>query len=208
MITVVGSKDKQFNYIDACRKPFYCESDPNNFYYNEYCGHLYNLAHIEEMGEDGFIGLEHYRRTFAKDGMPLDGDKIRSILKDNDIIVKEKHGPYGKHTNLSVLSGCSRHHINYMNEAVYALNMFPELNKQAYDNTHYGCNMFITTPDKYKLMMEDAKHYIDKLLTFSKQQSMISYFAETILTPYLITKYNKNIYIGEVIYESPIVNNG
>lgn len=197
MITVVGSRNSKFNHLDNIRQPFYHEDDPNNYYYNEYCGHLYNLEHISD--HKNFVGLEHYRRTFAKDGKPMTEEDINSILNEYDIIVKAKHGPFDKHNNLTVLSGCSRHHINYIKDAIYTLNKFPNLIEQAKDTTHYGCNMFITRPDKYKEMVEEAKYYIDNMLEYCKQQSMISYFCETIITPYLISKYNDKIYIGDVI---------
>ncbi|MBO6003069.1 MAG: hypothetical protein J6P53_06195, partial [Mailhella sp.] len=41
------------------------EDDPNNYYYNEICGHLANDK------IDDIMGLEHYRRTFFKDGHPM-----------------------------------------------------------------------------------------------------------------------------------------
>ena len=48
MITVVGSRTSTFNYIDDFRRKFFHEDDPNNFYYNEMCGHKYNLEHLDD----------------------------------------------------------------------------------------------------------------------------------------------------------------
>lgn len=195
MITVVGSRTSTFNYIDDFRRKFFHEDDPNNFYYNEMCGHKYNLEHLD----DDYIGLEHYRRTFARNGKPLSRDDVKEILKDYDIIVKGKHGPYGTETNLTVLIGCSRYKLNYYDEAKKFIDSHPELSEQAYDTTHYGCNMLIAPSDKYKTMLTEEFAYITEMQKFCKQHAMIGYFAETILTPYMIKKHNTNIYIADVV---------
>lgn len=145
------------------------------------------------------FGLEHYRRTFARNGKPLTRDDVKEILKDYDIIVKCKHGPYGTHTNLTVLTSCSRHGINYYPKAKQFVDSHPELSEQAYDTTHYGCNMLIAPSDKYKTMLTEEFAYITEMQKSCTQQSMISYVCETILTPYMIKKHNTNIYIAEVI---------
>ena len=145
------------------------------------------------------FGLEHYRRTFARNGKPLTRDDVKEILKDYDIIVKCKHGPYGTHTNLTVLTSCSRHGINYYPKAKQFVDSHPELAEQAYDTTHYGCNMLIAPSDKYKTMLTEEFAYITEMQKFCTQQAMISYFCETILTPYMIKKHNTNIYIADVI---------
>lgn len=199
MITVVGSIQDKFNCLDEIRVPFYHENDRNSYYYNEYCGHLYNLAHIEEHKD--FVGLEHFRRTFMKDGFPISASGINDILNDYDIIVKEKHGPFDNHTNLTVLNVASRHLMRYGTEAEYALTLFPELNEQANLNTHYGCNMFIARPGIYKKIVSDAKDYLDVLLKVCRQRSMLAYFTETIVTPYLIDKYCTRPYVCDVWYD-------
>lgn len=193
MIKVVGSKVKDtFHYLDDIREPFYTEDDPNNYYYNEICGHLANDK------QDDIMGLEHYRRTFFKDGHPMTRKDMEEILSEYDVICKEEHGPYGNHTNLTVLSGCSRHGINYLSDAIFALDMFPELKEQANYNKHYGCNMFIAKGDKYMEMRKELERIVKGMLPVFHKQSMISYFCETIVTPYLIKKYNKKIYVAEV----------
>jgi hypothetical protein len=197
IITVVGSRSDPFNCLGGIRQPFYSEDDPGSFYYNEYCGHLYNLGHVSM--DAPFIGLEHYRRTFVQDGRPLGSDTINAILDHSDIIVKQKHGPYGTYTNLTVHAACSRHGLNYMAEARQALAVFPELRKQADDTTHYGCNIFIARPATYVNMVSEAKDMLDVLLKICKQRSFLAYFTETIITPYLIGKYCKDVHIADVL---------
>lgn len=194
-IVVVGSHSGGFYYVAPNKQKFYCEDDPDNYYYNEMCGYKFLLEHIDKFSDLPYVGLEHYRRAFD-----YTDKEIKDILKDYDIIVKKEHGPYGSNTNLSVLQGCSRHGLNYLPVAMEWLKLFPELTEQANYNKHFGCNMFITTPEKFKAMMTDEFKYITELLkTPNIPRSALSYFCETILTPYIIRKYNSRIFIGNVV---------
>ena len=194
-ICVVGSHEGVFYYDSPNRHRFYCEDDPNNFYYNEMCGHRYLLEHIDGLVGAPYVGLEHYRRAFN-----YTDRQIKEILGTHDIIVKNEHGPYGGNTNLTVLRGCSRHGLDYYPVALEWLRKFPELQGQADYNRHYGCNMFITTPVKYRDMMVDEFEYISELLkTPDMPRSALSYFCETILTPYMIRKHHTHIFIGDVV---------
>lgn len=194
MIAVVGSKDGQFHFMDSNKFMFQCEIDPNNIYYNEMCGHRFLLDNYEQFKNDPYIGLEHYRRAFDYE------DKfISEILSVYDIIVKAEHGPYGDDTNLSVLAHCSRHGENYIEHATEWVARFPELQHQASLRTHFGCNMLIARPEKYREMMEEEFSYIDEIMkTPNLKRSEVSYFCETIITPYIIRKHNRNICIGRV----------
>lgn len=192
IIVVVGSENDTFHFMGENKTPFYTENSKESFFYNEMCGHRFMLENFERFKDKAYIGLEHYRRAFDyTDGF------IHELLAFYDIIVKKEHGPFGMDTNLTVLSHCSRHGLNYMNHAKEWISKFPELEEQANLRTHYGCNMFIARPDKYKEMIEDEFRYIDEMMkTPNLQQSEVSYFCETILTPYMIKKHNKNIAIG------------
>lgn len=192
-IIVVGSKDDKFNFMSYNKEKFMREGDPDNFIYNEMCGHKYVLDHFDEFSRRPYIGLEHYGRAFE-----YTDAEIKEILSAHDIIVKEQHD-LGKWTTLSVLAECSRHRLNYLEQATKWVEMFPELSQQACRHSHYGCNMFITTPARYKAMMEDEFRYIQRMMeTPNLQRSIVSYFCETILTPYIIEKHNSKIFIGKV----------
>lgn len=195
MIVVVGSNDKSFSFMGDNKVRFFTEGDPNNFYYNELCGHKYILDHFDQFKNDAYVGVEHYRRAFD-----YSDQELCDILNGHDIIVKEEHGPYGSETNLSVLAHCSRHGLNYLEHATQWVERFPELRPQAMERTHFGCNMFLCKPKKFKEMMEDEFAYIDEMLkTPGLQQSEISYFCETILTPHIIRKHNRDIFVGKVV---------
>lgn len=195
MIVVVGSNDKSFSFMGDNKVRFFTESDPNNFYYNELCGHKYILDHFDQFKNDAYVGVEHYRRAFD-----YSDQELRDILNGHDIIVKEEHGPYGSETNLSVLAHCSRHGLNYLEHATQWVERFPELRPQAMERTHFGCNMFLCKPKKFKEMMDEEFTYIDEMLkTPGLQQSEISYFCETILTPHIIRKHNRDIFVGKVV---------
>ena len=195
MITVVGALDDEFHFLGDNKKKFFVERDPDNFYYNEMCGHRHVLRNIEKYVGLKYVGVEHYRRAFD-----YTDAEILDILSDNDIIVKGKHGPYGDNTNLTVLSGCSRHGINYLPQATEWVERFPELKEQADGRTHYGCNIFITTPHRFAEMMEDEFRYIDEMMKAPNlQQGIVGYFCETILTPYIINKHNRKIFEGKVV---------
>lgn len=177
------------------KTPFYTENSKESFFYNEMCGHRFMLENFERFKDKAYIGLEHYRRAFD-----YTDEEILDILSDNDIIVKGKHGPYGDNTNLTVLSGCSRHGINYLPQATEWVERFPELKEQADGRTHYGCNIFITTPHKFAEMMEDEFRYIDEMMKApGLQKGIVGYFCETILTPYIINKHNNRIFEGKVV---------
>lgn len=194
LITVVGGTKDDFHFMGENKLIFLREEDPDNFYYNEMCGHKFNLKSYPALIDYKYIGLEHYRRAFD-----YTDDFIDEVLSVYDIIVKQEHGPYGDHTNLSILKVCSRHGLDYLAQATEWVERFPELKQQAELKTHFGCNMFITRPERYREMMEDEFNYIDEIMkTPNLQQSIVSYFCETILTPFIIKKYNKNIAIGRV----------
>lgn len=194
MITIVGSVKSTFPYMAPNKQAFYHETDPNNFYYGEMCGHKWMLDNCDSWNREPYLGLEHYRRAFD-----LTDAQIKDILEEYDVIVKEEHGPYGNETNLSVLTGCSRHHINYGELAKKWVEQFPELKEQADYNKHWGCNMFIAKPEKYKEIMKDEFRIINELLkTPELTQSSIGYFCETILTPAMIRKHCKKIYVAPV----------
>lgn len=195
MIVVVGSKDNSFSFMGDNKVRFFTESDPNNFYYNELCGHKYILDHFDQFKNDAYVGVEHYRRAFD-----YSDQELCDILNGHEIIVKEEHGPYGSETNLSVLAHCSRHGLNYLEHATQWVERFPELRRQAMERTHFGCNMFLCKPSKFNDMMEEEFAYIDEMLkTPGLQQSEISYFCETILTPHIIRKHNRDIFVGKVV---------
>lgn len=195
MIVVVGSKENSFSFMGDNKERFFIEGDPNNYYYNELCGHRYILEHFDRFKNDAYVGVEHYRRAFD-----YSDQELRDILKDNEIIVKDEHGPYGSETNLSVLAHCSRHGFNYLEHATQWVERFPELRPQAMRLTHFGCNMFLCKPAKFKEMMEEEFNYIDEMMkTSGLQQSEISYFCETILTPHIIRKHNREIFVGKVV---------
>lgn len=194
MIIVVGSVKSTFHFMAPNKQPFYHETDPNNYYYGEMCGHKLMLDRFIDLKHEPYLGLEHYRRAFD-----LTDVQIKNILEEFDVIVKEEHGPYGSNTNLSVLSGCSRHGINYVELAKKWVEQFPELKEQADYNKHWGCNMLIAKPEKYKEIMDDEFRIIDELLkTPGLTQSSIGYFCETILTPAMIRKHCKKIYVAPV----------
>lgn len=194
MITIVGSLNSAFPYMAPNKQAFYHETDSNNFYYGEMCGHKWMLDNCDSWNREPYLGLEHYRRAFD-----LTDAQIKDILEKYDVIVKDEHGPYGNETNLSVLSGCSRHGINYMGLAKKWVEQFPELKEQADYNKHWGCNMLIAKPEKYKEIMEDEFRIINELLkTPGLTQSSIGYFCETILTPAMIRKHCKKIYVAPV----------
>lgn len=194
LIVVVGSRSDNFPYMAANKRQFFREGDPDNLYYNEMCGHRYLLEHMDELADRPYVGLEHYRRAFV-----YTDEEIKEILSSYDIIVKGEHGPYGEATNLTVLKTCSRHGLDYYPTCSRWIERFPELRGQADARTHYGCNMFITTPDRFKVMMQDEFRYITELLEERDMpQSCLSYFCETILTPYIIKKHNSRIFVGHV----------
>lgn len=195
MIVVVGSKDAQFPFMGPNKIIYHHEDDPDNVIYNEMCGYRFLLDNFHDFADDPYIGLEHYRRAFA-----YTDKELRDILSGYEIIVKEEHGPYGEDTNLSVLNWCSRHGLNYYEQARKWVERFPELREQAERKTHYGCNMMVTTPAKLQAMMEEEFGYIRQLLKAPNlQRSIVSYFCETILTPYIIRKHNREIFVGKVV---------
>ena len=194
MIVVVGGRDSQFRFMDHNKVKFFHENDPDNFFYNEMCGHKFLLDNLGKYGGDSYIGLEHYRRAFD-----YSDREINDILKGYEIIVKEEHGPFGECSNLDVLSWCSRHGDDFTKMAREWVDRFPELKEQAERRTHYGCNMFITTPKKYRAMMEDEFAYIREFLKYpGLPRASIGYFCETILTPHIIKKHNRSIFVGSV----------
>lgn len=194
MIVVVGSKENSFSFMDDNKVRFFNEGDPNNYYYNELCGHRYILDRFDQFKNDAYVGVEHYRRAFD-----YSDSFIKELLNVYEIIVKPEHGPYGSDTNLSVLAHCSRYGLNYLEHATQWVERFPELRPQAMERTHFGCNMFLCRPKKFKEMMEEEFTYIDEMLkTPGLQHSEVSYFCETILTPYIIRKHNRNICVGRV----------
>ena len=194
MIVIIGSLKNTFPFMAPNKERVYHETDPNNYYYGEMCGHKWLLDHFIDLKREPYLGLEHYRRAFD-----LTDTQIKDILEEYDVIVKEEHGPYGNETNLSVLAGCSRHHINYLELAKKWIAQFPELKEQAEYNKHWGCNMLIAKPEKYKEIMDDEFQIINELLkTPELTQSSIGYFCETILTPAMIRKHCKQIYVAPV----------
>ena len=199
MIAVVGGWNDRFSFIEGAlygaKVPVYHEDYPGSYYYNELCGCRYLLDNTLQQVSGDLAGLEHYRRAFA-----LTEAQKHEILEEYDIIVKNQHGPYGDLTNLTCLAGCSRYGFNYLPESTAWVERWPELSEQANGQLHYGCNMFITTPDRFREMMEDEFTYIDEMMrTPGLKRAEISYFAETILTPYIINKHNKNIYVATVV---------
>ena len=195
MIAVVGSREDTFHFMsDPDKVAVFHEDYPESYYTNELCGARYLLEHVPSPDASTVYGLEHYRRAFC-----LSPDERSEILRSYDIIVKNPHGPYGTLTNLTCLQGCSRYGIDYLPLATEWVKRWPELRPQAEANTHWGCNIFITTPDKFYDMMEDEFRYIDAMLDYPElTRSSISYFAETILTPYIVRKHNRNIYVATV----------
>lgn len=195
MIVVVGSREAQFPFMAENKFSYFHEDDPDNVYYNEMCGYKFLLNNFHYFENGPYVGLEHYRRAFD-----YTDQELRDILKGYDIIVKDEHGPYGSLTNLQVLAGCSRHGLNYLEHATRWVERFPELREQAERKTHYGCNMFVTTPEKFAAMMDDEFGYIREFLKEpGLLRSEISYFCETILTPHIIRKYNREIFVGKVV---------
>lgn len=196
MIAVVGSHKDEFYFDDGLTKVrVYHDDDPQSTLYNEMCGHRHLLTNWETYSKDEYCGLEHYRRAFD-----LTPEQIKSVLKDHEVIVKEMHGPYEDNTNLTVLSGCSRYGINYFPQASAWVNRWKELKPMAGFNQHYGCNMFIASSSKYKAMADDIMSYVEEMLKYPMlPRAIIGYFAETILTPYVICKHNKYIYIAKVV---------
>ena len=195
MIIIVGSRNDTFHFTAPNKTIFYTEDDQDNFYYNEMCGHKYILQNFDKFRNDPYVGLEHYRRAFD-----FSDAYIRDLLNFYDIIVKPEHGPYGSDTNLSVLAHCSRHGLDYLEQAKEWVERFPELREQANATTHFGCNMMLVKPQKYKEMMEEEFSYIDEIMkTPNLQRASVSYFCETIITPYIIRKHNKNICVGRVL---------
>lgn len=193
MIVVVGSREGEFKFMGPGKVPYYHEDDPNNRYYDEMCGHRWLYEHVGDIFSAA-TGLEHYRRAFKY--APREREEI---LKDYDIIVKNEHGPFGC-TNLQVMAGCSRYHVNYLKQATAWVKRWPELEEQANYDKHWGCNMMITNPLKYEAMMHAEFQYIDEMLKYPDlQPSVIGYFCETILTPYIIRKFNSRIFVGEVV---------
>jgi hypothetical protein len=194
VVSVGGRKDRFCRSRNACVR-YYHEDDENSFYYDEMCGHRWLLGVVGGLMDRPFVGLEHYRRYFD-----MSAEEICRVLQTHDCIVKDLHGPYGTMSNLEVLGGCSRHHINYLPLARGWVERFPELQEQASATTHWGCSMLICRPDKYREIMEDEFRIIDELLkTPGLTKSSIGYFCETILTPAMIRKHCKNPYVGPVI---------
>lgn len=195
MIAVVGSREGEFPFIsDPDKVAVFHEDYPESYYTNELCGARYLLEHVPSPEAATVCGLEHYRRAFW-----LSPEERRAILRRYDIIVKNPHGPYGTLTNLTCLKGCSRYGLDYLPIATEWVKRWPELRPQAEANTHWGCNMFLTNPDRFYDMMEEEFRYIDAMLEYPEiTRSSISYFAETILTPYIIHKHNRNIYVATV----------
>ena len=194
MIIVVGGKNDNFFFMGENKTKFFCNDDPDNFYYNEMCGYKFALDNFEKLKDEPYIGLEHYRRAFD-----CTDKEIREILESFDVIVKNEHGPYGKETNLSVLASCSRYGISYVEQAKRWVWMFPELREQAERRKHWGCNMLVAKPQKFKEMLEDEFGYIEQMMKAPNlQRGAISYFCETILTPYIVRKHCRKILIGKV----------
>lgn len=194
MLIVVGSRFSEFPFITKTKYKFYCEEDPNNFLYNEMCGHKFLLDHIDDLMTEPYLGLEHYRRAFS-----LTDPEIREILDKEEVIVKAEHGPYGELSNRDVLGGCSRYGINYLPLADKWLSRWPELREQADRKTHFGCSMLIAKPERYREMMEDEFSYIDRMLQDDGlTRASIGYFCETILTPHIIRKHNTAIHVAPV----------
>lgn len=126
MIVIVGSRNDTFHFTGPNKTIFHTEDDPDNVYYNEMCGHRYILQNFDRFRNDPYVGLEHYRRAFD-----FSDAFIRELLSVYDIVVKPEHGPYGSDTNLSVLAHCSRHGLNYLEQAKEWVERFPELREQA-----------------------------------------------------------------------------
>ena len=195
MIVIVGSRDAQFRFMGQNKIIYHHEDDPNHTVYNEMCGYRFLLENFDDFMDDPYLGLEHYRRAFA-----YTDKELQDILSGYEIIVKEEHGPFGSLTNLQVLAGCSRHGINYYDQAKKWVDCFPELREQAERKTHYGCNMMVTTPENLKAMMEEEFVYIREFMKEPDlQRSILSYFCETILTPHIIRKHNREIFVGKVV---------
>lgn len=192
MIVTVGAPGP-FYFMRPDKRIFYHTDDPLNGIYNEMCGHRWLMDHIEWFEHEPYLGLEHYRRAF--DHTP---EEIDQLLDEHDIIVKNEHGPLGC-TNLQALQCCSRYGINYLPQATQWVERWPELREQAERDRHYGCCMFITRPDRYKEMMSDAFKYIDEMLKYPNlQRSVIGYFCELILVPFIVKAHNRDIFVGRV----------
>lgn len=199
MIAVVGSRTDSFPFMAGatygCKTVVYHEDDAYSFYYNELCGCRFLLDNRALLAGGDLAGLEHYRRAFL-----LTEAQKRVILEEYDVIVKNQHGPYGNLTNLTCLHGCSRYGIDYFEQASRWVEKWPELAEQANGSLHYGCNMFICKPTKFVEMMEHEFAYIDEMLHERRlSRAVISYFAETILTPYIIDTHCNKIYTATVV---------
>lgn len=200
-IVVVGGRRDRFPYLDATKIQYFHESDPDSVYYDEICGHKFLLSMVRDFMDLPYVGLEHYRRAFD-----LTPEQIKDILdRGYDCIVKDLHGPYGEMSNLQVLHGCSRHHIDYYSLARKWVELFPELREQAESKTHWGCNMMICRPEKYLEIMQDEFEIIGELLkTPGLTKSSVGYFCETILTPAMIRKHCRRVYVAPVKVAEPV----
>lgn len=195
MIAIVGSKNGEYHFLREGTVRVNHEDDPNSLYYEELCGHRWLLSRIDSLMDEPYLGLEHYRRRWMYTPAEID-----VLLDKHDIIVKGRHGPFPPDTNLTVLRRCSRYHLDYSAHATEWVNRWPELRKYADDTTHYGCNMILCRPQKYGEMMEDEFGYVEAMLrTPGVQRAEISYFTETILSQYIIHKYNADIFVGQVV---------
>ncbi len=161
-----------------------------------------------------YIGIEHYRRQFIKNGSLLAIDDIREKLKNYDIIVSNE-----------INSSCNVYHAyvrdNSEEELIIVRNIIaekypdylPYYDRLKKTNKYCVCNMMITNKhifDDYCSWLFDILFSLEEKIDITdrkgQQQRMFGFLSERLLNVYLWKNNSLKIYhnpISEPLLKSP-----
>ena len=186
-IYVVGSSKNKFLPLDDIREKFLIdqphEGDNIDFLNPWYC-ELTGLYYLWKHVDDDIVGLEHYRRYFVNEkGELLGENKIREILKDNDVICRKWVFKEHNQKNTYQLWNTPNHkHI------VKFFSLLPKNEKNFFEkkfneSTHFAqCNMFIC---KKEIISKYMNWFFDYVINWTSKElksspRIIGYISEFI----------------------------
>jgi hypothetical protein len=188
-ISVANIYDNNGDNI-AYKNPYYCE--------------LTALYWMWKNSDADIIGLEHYRRFFLIDDVPITKEQVYSLLNENDVIV-----PYKWYFSKSIYEHYKSSHIVKDLDLVGEIikDKYPQyikaFNKLKKTNSFCGCNMMICRKDfldNYCKWLFDIFGELEGKIDLSNrddyQKRVFGFISERLLNVYLWA--NKQIKIKEI----------